>query len=110
MGAAIYSAMNGHRRRERGSSTKATGRHSTVARYRLRFLLQEFDLPRGATILRRSSDCHVTIEDPLVSRHHARIVLEGDRAVLYDLNSRNGVKVNGQAIKEPTELTDSDRL
>ena len=68
-----------------------------MARYRLRFLLQEFDLPRGATILGRSSDCHVTIEDPLVSRHHARIVLEGDRAVVYDLNSRNGVKVNGAA-------------
>ena len=52
----------------------------------------------------------MTIEDPLVSRHHARIVLEGDRAVVYDLNSRNGVKVNGQSVKEPTELKDSDRL
>jgi hypothetical protein len=81
-----------------------------VARYRLRFLLQEFDLPRGATILGRSSDCHVTIEDPLVSRHHARIVLEGDRAVVYDLNSRNGVKVNGAPVKDPVELKDSDRL
>lgn len=81
-----------------------------MARYRLRFLLQEFDLPRGATILGRSSDCHVTIEDPLVSRHHARIVLDGDRAVLYDLNSRNGVKLNGQGVKEPAELKDGDRL
>ncbi|WP_146652583.1 FHA domain-containing protein [Labilithrix luteola] len=81
-----------------------------MARYRLRFLLQEFDLPRGATILGRSSDCHVTIEDPLVSRHHARIVLEGDRATVYDLNSRNGVKVNGVAAKEPVELKDGDRL
>jgi hypothetical protein len=81
-----------------------------VARYRLRFLLQEFDLPRGATILGRSSDCHVTIEDPLVSRHHARIVLEGDRAVVYDLNSRNGVKVNGGPVKDPVELKDGDRL
>jgi hypothetical protein len=81
-----------------------------LARYRLRFLLQEFDLPRGATILGRSSDCHVTIEDQLVSRHHARIVLDGDRAVLYDLGSRNGVKVNGTAIKDPTELKDGDRL
>src|SRR5687767_6926407 len=61
---------------ERGALERR--RVSTVARYRLRFLLQEFDLPRGATILGRSSDCHVTIEDPLVSRHHARIVLEGD--------------------------------
>ena len=81
-----------------------------MARYRLRFLLQEFDLPRGATILGRSSDCHVTIEDPLVSRHHARIVLEGERAVVYDLNSRNGVKVNGAAVKDPVELKDGDRL
>lgn len=81
-----------------------------MARYRLRFLLQEFDLPRGATILGRSSDCHVTIEDPLVSRHHARIVLDGDRALLHDLNSRNGVKLNGFGIKEPTELKDGDRL
>lgn len=81
-----------------------------MARYRLRFLLQEFDLPRGATILGRSSDCHVTIEDPLVSRHHARIVLEGDRAVAYDLGSRNGVKINGAPLKEPAELKDGDRL
>jgi len=52
----------------------------------------------------------VTIEDPLVSRHHARIVLEGDRAVVYDLNSRNGVKVNGASVKDPVELKDGDRL
>lgn len=52
----------------------------------------------------------MTIEDPLVSRHHARIVLEGDRAVVYDLNSRNGVKVNGGPVKDPIELKDGDRL
>lgn len=80
------------------------------ARYRLRFLLQEFDLPRGATILGRSSDCHVTIEDPLVSRHHAKIVLEGEEATVFDLGSRNGVRLNGQPIKEPTVLKDGDRL
>jgi hypothetical protein len=52
----------------------------------------------------------VTIEDPLVSRHHARIVLEGERAVVYDLSSRNGVKVNGSPVKDPVELKDGDRL
>lgn len=98
----------GGRVAKRGARAGCPENH--VARYRLRFLLQEFDLPRGATILGRSSDCHVTIEDPLVSRHHARIVLEGDRAVVYDLGSRNGVKVNGLALKEPTELKDGDRL
>jgi hypothetical protein len=73
-------------------------------------LLQEFDLPRGATLIGRSSDCHVTIEDPLVSRQHARIVIDGDDATLQDLGSRNGVKVNGVGIRGPAKLKDGDRL
>ncbi len=81
-----------------------------MPRYRLRFLLQEFDLPRGATLIGRSSECQVTIEDPLVSRQHARIVIESDEAVLEDLGSRNGVKLNGVPIKRPTPLKDGDRL
>lgn len=81
-----------------------------MARYRLRFLLQEFDLPRGPTLIGRSADCHVTIEDPLVSRQHARIVIDGDDAVFEDLGSRNGVKVNGVSMRAPTKLKDGDRL
>lgn len=64
-----------------------------MARYRLRFLLQEIDLPQGETLLGRSVTCHVTIEDPLVSRRHARIVVNGDRATIEDLGSRNGLFV-----------------
>lgn len=64
-----------------------------MARYRLRFLLQEIDLPQGETRLGRSVTCHVTIEDPLVSRRHARIVVNGDRATIEDLGSRNGLFV-----------------
>jgi hypothetical protein len=81
-----------------------------VARYRLRFLLQEIDIARGETLLGRSADCHVTIEDPLVSRTHARIVLENDEATIFDLGSRNGVKVNGSAIKTQQLLKDGDRI
>jgi hypothetical protein len=81
-----------------------------VARYRLRFLLQEFDLPRGVTLIGRSLDCQVTIEDPLVSRQHARIVIDGDHALLEDLGSRNGVKVNGVPVRAPMSLNDGDRL
>lgn len=81
-----------------------------MARYRLRFLLQEFDLSRGATLIGRSSECQVTIEDPLVSRQHARIVIDGEEALLEDLGSRNGVKLNGASIKKPAPLKDGDRL
>jgi hypothetical protein len=81
-----------------------------VARYRLRFLLQEFDLSRGATLIGRSSECQVTIEDPLVSRQHARIVIDGDEVLLEDLGSRNGVKLNGAPVSKPTPMKDGDRL
>lgn len=81
-----------------------------MARYRLRFLLQEFDLPVGATVIGRSLDCNLTIEDPLVSRQHARIVIAEDQATVEDMTSRNGVRVNGVQIKSPTLLRDGDRV
>jgi hypothetical protein len=76
----------------------------------LRFLLQEFDLPRGITIIGRSLDCHLTIEDPLVSRQHARIVIDDGGACVEDMGSRNGVKVNGGTIRGSTPLQDGDRV
>jgi hypothetical protein len=81
-----------------------------TTRYRLRFLLQEFDLPKGETIIGRSADCHVTIEDPLVSRQHAKIHIDGELATFEDLGSRNGVRVNGVNVKKHVQLRDGDRI
>jgi hypothetical protein len=81
-----------------------------VARYRLRFLLQEIDLSPGTTTLGRSPECHVTIEDPLVSREHARISIAGERISFEDLGSRNGSRVNGLLVKGTVPLADGDRL
>jgi hypothetical protein len=81
-----------------------------VARYRLRFLLQEFDLPRGVTVIGRSLECNLTIEDPLVSRQHARIVVDDDGGTVDDMGSRNGVRVNGTVIRAATRLEDGDRV
>jgi hypothetical protein len=83
---------------------------TSVTRYRLRFLLQEFDLPHGTTLLGRGVDCHLTIEDPLVSRQHARIVIDDECALVEDLGSRNGVRVDGVVIKGPTLLKDGMRV
>lgn len=81
-----------------------------MARYRLRFLLQEIDLAQGDTLLGRSAGCHVTIEDPLVSRQHARISVWSDRATIEDLGSRNGSMVNGRLVEGMQELADGDRI
>ena len=69
-----------------------------VARFRLRFLLQELDLVGPEIILGRSPDCQITIEDPLVSRQHARITIANGVARVMDMGSRNGVRVNGNLI------------
>lgn len=81
-----------------------------MVRFRLRFLLQEIDLPQGETLIGRSTACHITLEDPLVSRSHARIVVSDDRATCEDLGSRNGSLVNGERIQGPTELVDGARI
>lgn len=81
-----------------------------MRRLRLRFLLQEFDLKGTQLIIGRSPDCDVSIEDPLMSRQHARIRIEDDHAFLCDMGSRNGVRINGKEIKVETELFEGDRI
>lgn len=81
-----------------------------MARYRLRFLLQEFDLRGPEVIIGRSPECHITIEDPLVSREHAKIRVEGDKPTIEDLGSRNGVRINGEKIDGRAELAHGDRV
>lgn len=86
------------------------GGRGPMARYRLRFLLQEFDVLGEEVIIGRSPDCHISIEDPLVSRQHARIRVAGEAPTVEDMGSRNGVRVNGRPIKAATPLKDGDRI
>jgi len=58
----------------------------------------------------RSASCHVTIEDPLVSRQHARFRIEGAKATVEDLGSRNGLVINGRSATGVAELSDGDRV
>lgn len=81
-----------------------------TTRFRLRFLLQEFDIGGSEVVIGRSSDCHITIEDPLISRRHAQVVLREEGAFVVDLGSRNGVRVNGRLVKGEQLLKDGDRI
>jgi hypothetical protein len=79
-------------------------------RYRLRFLLQEFDLDKDQIIIGRGSDCSVSIDDPMMSREHVRIDLSGPEPVLEDLHSRNGTMLNGRPLVGEASLRDGDRI
>ena len=50
-----------------------------VSRYWVRFGDEELPVDAGETLIGRSEDCHIVVSEGLVSRRHARIVLEGGR-------------------------------
>ena len=50
-------------------------------------------------LIGRGTSNHVVLDEPRVSRQHARLVIEREGCVIYDLNSANGTCVNGVATK-----------
>lgn len=63
----------------------------------------------GRATLGRLPECEVQLEDPSVSRRHARLEPGGGGWVIEDLDSTNGVKVNGERVHR-AELHHGDRL
>ena len=57
----------------------------------------------------RQSDSHLVLRDNRASRNHARIVAEHGELFIEDLNSSNGVYVNGTVISRQ-KLANSDRI
>lgn len=72
----------------------------------------EFELFRGELVVGRDPTAHIVLEDPLVSRFHARIVVGADRQIIVeDLQSANGIFVNGVRLSRPARLVaDGDRI
>jgi hypothetical protein len=67
--------------------------------------------PGGATI-GRSRECDIVLSDSNVSRRHAELRPLGDGWTVTDLDSTNGVRVNGRDLppNEPQALQGGDRL
>ena len=59
------------------------------------------------TRIGRAIAADIRLDDPTVSRKHARLVLRGDDVAILDDRSMNGVFVNGERVSEAT-LTDGD--
>jgi hypothetical protein len=50
-------------------------------------------------LLGRSRECDIQVEDPNVSRRHAELRQEGSSYWIVDLESTNGIEVNGRRVK-----------
>lgn len=70
----------------------------------VRWNAQSVLLPLGAHLMGRRPDCGVSIDDPSVSRVHARLEITRDLLRIEDLRSKNGTFVEGRRITAPTEL------
>src|SRR5262245_34822813 len=77
---------------------------------RLRYLAHDLEVPIGQFVIGRTSDCQLSLDDPLVSRRHAVLVVDIEGVFLDDLGSRNGVFVNGTRIEGRSRITDGDAI
>ena len=57
---------------------------------------REFLLDRPSLVIGRTPENDIVIEHKSISRHHARIIREGSQYHAVDLESANGVRVNGE--------------
>jgi pSer/pThr/pTyr-binding forkhead associated (FHA) protein len=71
---------------------------------------EDIPLDRPEITIGRSPNCQIVIDDTLVSRKHARIIVTSEEAVVEDLNSANGVYVNGERILGSRQLAPGDRI
>jgi len=78
-----------------GRSTSVEGRHISIK--------------DGLQKLGRAPEHPISISDPSISRHHADLILEGDKLHLRDAGSRNTSRVGGKPVKQ-TVLKSGDIL
>jgi len=70
------------------------------------------ELRAGSYVVGRAAGCDLVLEDPLVSKRHARIEV-GEEVEVVDLGSANGIELDGGAVTrvhvgEPVQLTLGD--
>jgi chromosome segregation ATPase len=100
---------------QRSIRSAASGTHEAMRENGARLLVRSQDghevvhvLGRKTTI-GRTPDNDLQIDASFVSRHHAVLLITGQQTVLEDLNSTNGVFVNGQRVTREV-LNDGDQV
>lgn len=64
----------------------------------------------GSLRIGRAEGCELILDDPIISREHALMRVEGGHCFVEDLGSRNGVLVNGTKINGEKALYHGDRI
>jgi len=112
---AVEQASHGHTMvYSTAARTQEELHEARVARQGRPLLIAEgkrFPIPPGGALIGRSRECDIVLGDSNVSRRHAELrPAGGDAWTITDLNSTNGVKVNGHAVSGRQPLRPGDRL
>lgn len=88
---------------------------SKARQYALRFISGKYQggevpvVPERELVIGRSNDIDVVLVEDMVSRRHARVMLQGDSLIIEDLGSTNGTFVNGEKIRR-ARLKEGDKI
>lgn len=96
-----------------GKLRQDAGREEPVRRtvkYWLVWESRQIALNEGENLIGRAPDAEVWVDAAGVSRHHARITIDGDAATVEDLGSKNGTYVRGLRVTTPSRLADGDPI
>lgn len=70
-----------------------------------------WNLRTGMYLVGRGLQCTIIINDPTVSRNHARITITDDDAVeITDLGSQNKTRLNGAILAQPAIMNEGDTV
>lgn len=79
-----------------------------MSRFRLQYLDHEVAVTPGGFVIGRLPECDFTLGGTHISRRHALLRADANSMTIEDLDSRNGVLVNGQPITGRTTLAHGD--
>jgi hypothetical protein len=69
-----------------------------------------FALNKGVNVIGRAPDADVRILSAKVSRHHAQITIDDERAVIEDLDSKNGTFLGSARVEHLTPISHGDEI
>lgn len=64
----------------------------------------------AATVIGRSQDADIVIDDSYASDLHVRVGMQNGTVTVHDLGSTNGTYVNGRRVTVPTAVTRGDSV
>lgn len=67
-------------------------------------------IDHSSYVIGRGDDADFRLIDAGISRHHARVSVDGEHVLVEDLHSTNGTRLNGAPLTFARELADGDKI